>query len=151
MGTRDVSVSSFADNIALVITGTNIFIEKCSVATLECVLLPVVMAVVIDLIKPRKLFDFNNNLKQSLCDLTLSLRVCVVSARVFVAAVKAGVGLSHGDWQRLDRLDLVWPLLQEDGAHWLGGQIGLRLVGGGRGGIGVISRGRVVIARGVII
>ena len=97
MGTRDVSVSSFADNITLVITGTNIFIEKCSVATLECVLLSVVMAVVINLIIPRTLLD-TNNIKQSLCDLTLSLRVCVVSARVFVAAVKAGVGLSHGDW-----------------------------------------------------
>lgn len=53
MGTRDVSVTSCADDIALVITGTNIFIEKCSVATLECVLLSVVMAVVINLKIPR--------------------------------------------------------------------------------------------------
>jgi len=127
---RDVSITSFADDIALVITGTNIFIEECSVATFECVLLPIVMAIMINL--------------------ALSLRVCVVSAGVFVAAVKAGVGLGHGDGQRLDRLDLVWPLLQEDWAHWLGGQIRLRLIGGG-GGIGVIGRRGVVIARRVII
>ena len=50
-------------------------------------------------------------LYQSLCHLALSLWVCVVSAGVLVAAVKAGVGLSHGDGERLDRLDLVWPLL----------------------------------------
>ena len=46
---RDVSITSFADDIALVITGTNIFIEECSVATFECVLLPIVMAIMINL------------------------------------------------------------------------------------------------------
>lgn len=91
MRLRDVSITSFADDIALVITGTNIFIEECSVATFKCVLLPIVMAIMINL--------------------ALSLWVCVVSAGVLVAAVKAGVGLSHGDGERLDRLDLVWPLL----------------------------------------
>ena len=49
MRPRDISVTSFADYIALVITGTNIFIKECSIATFECVLLSVVMTVVINL------------------------------------------------------------------------------------------------------
>ena len=101
MRLRDVSITSFTDDIALVVTGTNIFIKECSVATLECVLLTVVMTIVINLKIPRMSKDSEIPWKFD-PHLTLSLWVRVVSAWVFVAAVKAGVGLSHGDGQRLD-------------------------------------------------
>jgi len=83
---------------ALEVTGPNILIENCSVPTLERVLLPILMA--------------------EMVNLTSSLNISIVATRVRLAtAVKVSVSLRHGDRESLHRFGVIWLRLQQDGAY----------------------------------
>merc|ERR1711881_696221 len=89
-----VSITSHAVHAALVVAGPEILIEGSPVAAVECVLLAILVAEVINL--------------------TAGLRVSVMPARVAATAVEASVSLVDRHRQRLHSLRLVRFLLQKD-------------------------------------
>jgi len=109
-----VTITSHTVDAALVIAGAEILIESCPVAAVECVLLPILVAEVINLAS--------------------SFRVSVVSARVATTAVKACVSLVDGHRQGLHCLGLVRLLLQQDGTCGGWGVVGCGWVVWGWGG-----------------
>merc|ERR1719493_369 len=83
---------------ALEVTGPNILIENCSVPTLERVLLPILMA--------------------EMVNLTSSLNISIVATWVRLAtAVKVSVSFRHGDRESLHRFGVIWLRLQQDRAY----------------------------------
>ena len=76
-------------------------------------------------------------------NLTARLWVSIVSARIFVSAVKTCVGFRHSDRQRLHRLHLIRPLLKEDRTHGFRRIIRLWFIGWLWWGIIFIIRRRI--------
>ena len=92
---RLVAVTSHTVNTALVVAGPEILIESGPISAVESVLLPVLVAEMIDL--------------------TSGLRVSVVPVGVATTTVEASVSLVDRHGQCLDSLRLVRFLLQQDG------------------------------------
>ena len=121
-----VALASDTVNTALMVAGPEILIESCPVAAVESVLLPVLVA--------------------EMVDLTAGLGVSVVPVSVATAAVEASVSLVDRDGESLHSLGLVRFLLQQDGAGWSRGVV--RGGGGGGGGSRAVGASREGHGRG---
>ena len=91
----NVSFSRCTMNIAFIVTSSYVFIEICSVAAIEGVLLPIMVAKMVNLKTLKQ--KSNEILPETTPEfeqlyLTIGLRVSVVSAGMFTATVEAGVG-----------------------------------------------------------